>query len=90
MPEKTLYLYTTLGCHLCEGAEKIMTECLSMDFFRIEKVEIADSDDMIEKYGTRIPVIRLESSSQDLGWPFDHQQLIDFLTEELERTSPST
>ena len=82
----TVRLYTSLGCHLCEQAEMILSEVLNPDEIIIEKVEIADSDDLIERYGVRIPVLGFVKhdagvdGGAELGWPFDHQQVIDFLS----------
>jgi hypothetical protein len=45
----------------------------------IEAVEIADSEDLMDQYGVRIPVIRVDHRDDDLGWPFDRQQLQLFL-----------
>ncbi|WP_428240949.1 glutaredoxin family protein [Gynuella sp.] len=77
----TLFLYTTEGCHLCEEAEKIL-QPLALEFhFKIEKVEIADDGYLVDIYGTRIPVIKMGTEKDDLGWPFDHHDVIEYLTE---------
>lgn len=69
--QKTLHFYTTLGCHLCELAEDITEPVATKLGVRVEKVEIADSDALIERYGVRIPVIRAHGTTLELGWPFD-------------------
>ena len=72
-------LYTTLGCHLCEQALALLHEAQGCGYcFEITKVEIADSDQLIEKYGIRIPVISNEDGNE-LGWPFDSATLSAFL-----------
>ena len=76
---KTLYLYTTSGCHLCEQAEQLAHPILALLDYELEKVEIADSDELMDRYGIRIPVMRCEGSDQELGWPFDQDQLFAFL-----------
>lgn len=77
---KVLYLYTTLGCHLCEQALEL-TEPLLLDFpFRLEAVDIANSDDLMGRYGIRIPVLLRPDIDKELGWPFDQQQLRAFLS----------
>ena len=81
MSPLTLFLYTTAGCHLCEQAEQIISETLNPEFFEIIKVDIADDDLLIEKYGVRIPVIGREDSGEELGWPFDHHGLVAFLSD---------
>lgn len=59
-------LYTTLGCHLCERARDML---LTVDpLLAIEAVDIAEDDDLIARYGERIPVLR--RGEQELAWPF--------------------
>lgn len=83
---KVLRLYTTLGCHLCEEAEVILLPLLQQQGYRLEKVEISESEELVELYGIRIPVIALSESLRDeregpteLGWPFDLDQVSRFL-----------
>jgi glutaredoxin len=72
-------LYTTLGCHLCEQAETLLLSCKqSSPKLDIVSQEIGDDDDLVEKYGIRIPVVALPDG-QELGWPFDLEQLESFL-----------
>ena len=74
---KTLLLYTTLGCHLCEQAEALLLPVLDYlkgsypDGVNLKLVEISDSETLVERYGIRIPVIRVEGQEEELGWPFD-------------------
>ncbi|MCB1646318.1 MAG: glutaredoxin family protein [Pseudomonadales bacterium] len=76
-------LYTTLGCHLCELAEELLMQALRSGIsFSIEATEISNSDELIERYGIRIPVIRCNGSDRELGWPFSLAQLQLFLQEE--------
>jgi len=83
---KTLNLYTTLGCHLCEEAEALMRSALDKKSYTLEKIEISESEELVDKYGIRIPVIQLPShidpstgEAAELGWPFDAQQFEQFL-----------
>ena len=34
-------------------------------------VEIADDEDLLERYGVRIPVLRRLDTGEELDWPFD-------------------
>jgi hypothetical protein len=77
---KVLYLYTTLGCHLCEQALELVEPLLSDFPFRFELIDIADSDELMERYGIRIPVLRRPDIDKELGWPFDQQQLRGFFS----------
>ncbi|MFT4712417.1 MAG: thiol-disulfide isomerase/thioredoxin [Candidatus Azotimanducaceae bacterium] len=76
-----IHLYTTLGCHLCEDAHSLLVQYQQATDANIEivLVEISDSEDLIEAYGIRIPVLKLVSSNLELGWPFDAIALGHFL-----------
>jgi hypothetical protein len=76
---RVLYLYTTLGCHLCEQALELIEPLVGDSSFRLEAIDIADSDDLMTRYGIRIPVLRRPDIDKELGWPFDQQQLSAFL-----------
>ena len=71
-------LYGTSACHLCEVAEALLAQVLAgfaeTQRPQIELVDIADSDALIERYGTRIPVLRREADGVELAWPFDALQ----------------
>ena len=41
---------------------------------QISLVEIADDDQLIERYGLRIPVAAT-GAGEELDWPFDQQRL---------------
>lgn len=75
----TLYLYTTLGCHLCEQCKSIIWPVINNMSIRLQDIEIADDNVLIEQYGVRIPVVRLEGEKEDLGWPFTAQDLSRYL-----------
>jgi len=90
---KTLLLYTTLGCHLCEQAEQLLQPVLlhlnaslrarGMEPLQLVPVEISDSTELVDAYGVRIPVIRLQERAEELGWPFDQAQAFAFLQQQL-------
>ena len=71
--------YTTAGCHLCELAHEMLLEVQQQQDLEITAVDIADSDDLIERYGIRIPVIRLTAEDREIGWPFSLSELAAFL-----------
>ncbi len=79
---QTLYLYTTLGCHLCEEAKALAWPLLSEKGYQLLEVEIADDPALMERYGVRIPVMAIEPLSQGLGWPFSQDQLLQLLDTE--------
>ena len=72
-------LFTTLGCHLCEDALALLQQLQNEFDLQLEEVEIADSDELMEQYGVRIPVVLCEEATEDLGWPFDLAQLKHYL-----------
>lgn len=61
-----LELLTTRHCHLCEQAEALINRALPA--VTIMKIDIAESDALIESYGEKIPVVRFKG--QVLCWPF--------------------
>lgn len=49
----------------------------------LREQEISESEAMVEAYGIRIPVIQMEGSTPELGWPFDQAQAYAFIVEAL-------
>lgn len=43
-----------------------------------EPTEISDDEDLVTRYGVRIPVLR-SATGEELGWPFDHDSLTRFV-----------
>ncbi|ARU57144.1 MAG: glutaredoxin family protein [Pseudomonadales bacterium] len=74
-----IILYTTLGCHLCEQAEQVLREVNQHLPIQWTKKDIADDDQLVERYGIRIPVLYVEGYADDLGWPFAPDDLIRWL-----------
>jgi glutaredoxin len=69
-----LILYGTTACHLCELAAAL----LSAAGVSFEEVDISQSDELFERYGLTIPVLRRDDG-QELNWPFDEEALAHFL-----------
>lgn len=76
---KVIYLYSTPGCHLCDLAKDIVWPLLNDYSFRLEEIDIADTDALLERYGVRIPVLAFADKSNELSWPFDTAQAKLFL-----------
>ena len=78
-PDEPHILYGTSACHLCELAESLLVSlgeegrCPAF-----EKVDIANSDELFERYGVRIPVLR-NPNGKELNWPFTANELNHFL-----------
>lgn len=78
----SILLFSTLGCHLCEQAEDVLHEVQqSHPDLNWQVIEIAESDDLMERYGIRIPVLRDPISGKELGWPFDASSVMSWLGE---------
>lgn len=76
---KQIILYTTSGCHLCEQAKALLEPLVTSRRLWLKEVEIADSDELLAHYGVRIPVIAMGGAGAELNWPFDSQELEDFV-----------
>jgi len=70
-----IILYTTAGCHLCELAEILLLQVKQRYSLSLIATEIGDDDELVEHYGTTIPVIEFEDGSQ-LNWPFELNDII--------------
>jgi glutaredoxin len=69
-------LYGTACCHLCEEAQAILHEL----GIQAEYVDIADDDELLERYGIRIPVLKRADTGAELGWPFDAEKVSGFVS----------
>lgn len=69
-----VFLYHTSGCHLCELAETEIAHSQTLDSpqpsFDLIKIDIALDDDLVERFGVKIPVVRVEGKENTLDWPF--------------------
>jgi len=68
-------LLGTAGCHLCEEAELIVSN-FELEF---EQIDIAEQEQWQPEYALRIPVLINLETKQDLGWPFDIEQVREFI-----------
>lgn len=82
----TVFFYTTEGCHLCEQAEALITAERRHPALRpawqLVAVEISESEALIQRFGTRIPVLACTDRNGEelqLGWPFDREQIRSFI-----------
>lgn len=53
-----LVLYERDGCHLCDEARVLLDEMLASDGYT--RIDIDADDDLVLRYGFRIPVIALD------------------------------
>lgn len=68
--------FTTLGCHLCEEALSMLKN-LELNDSIVEEIDISDSDQLMERYGIRIPVFAIKD--HELDWPFSVDELKHFI-----------
>lgn len=74
-----LLFYTTAQCHLCELAEALLISTPMPQPIPVDVVDIAGSEQLVARYGTRIPVLRRSDTGHELDWPFNRDQLLSFL-----------
>ncbi|SFR78614.1 Glutaredoxin-like domain [Marinobacter daqiaonensis] len=74
-----LTFFTTSHCELCDLAEALLVNTPLPHPVPVEAVDIASSAELVERYGTRIPVLRREDNGAEMGWPFTRDDLLDFL-----------
>ena len=72
-----LRLYTTLGCHLCEQLEALLATLMAVDY-RLDRIEISEDDELIERYGVRIPVL-VDDRGVELERGFMPEHLAEWL-----------
>ncbi len=53
-----LILYERDGCHLCDEARALLDEMIGVD--RYARVDVDAEDELLLRYGFRIPVISLD------------------------------
>lgn len=76
---RTLVLYHTLGCHLCEQAEQIAAPLARDHGWLLQLRDIADEKVLLERYSTRIPVLCDPLRGREIGWPFSVDEVCEFL-----------
>ncbi len=76
-------LYHTLGCHLCGLAEveiakynQISTEQFQLN---LQKIDIISDAKLVDAYGTKIPVLFIESVQLSINWPFSCSEIQSLL-----------
>mgnify|MGYP000415635503 FL=1 len=74
-----LLFYTTSQCHLWELAEALLVSTPMPEPIPVDVVDIAQSEELVERYGTRIPVLRRNDTGVELDWPFTRDDLLTFL-----------
>jgi len=76
---KSFDFYTTRICRLCDEALDEIRPLLNAEV-TMNIVDVAESDELIAKYGQRIPLIQY--GGRELGWPFTTAEIYQLLNEE--------
>jgi glutaredoxin len=67
MSQTILTLYTRQHCHLCEQAKQAIMELKNEYLFRLEEIDIDQSDELTERYGLMIPVVLINGEEAAFG-----------------------
>jgi hypothetical protein len=71
-------LYQRDYCHLCDQALAVLAQARAPDF---DSVWVDDSQELQDRYGTRVPVLRDARDGRELDWPFDERAVRDFFAQ---------
>lgn len=74
-----LNLLSTSHCHLCEQAEVIIRNLAHQECIHLTIIEISEDLTMMERYGRYIPVLQRLNTQTEICWPFNLQQLEEFI-----------
>tara|TARA_B100001094_G_scaffold2871_1_gene2579 strand:+ start:1095 stop:1349 length:255 start_codon:yes stop_codon:yes gene_type:complete len=80
MKMNTVIIFTTKGCHLCELAGEILENLRRTENFSLEVQDISETEMLVEKYGLLIPVIMDKATCKELRWPFDSNDVIQWIS----------
>jgi len=72
---KSLILYSTDGCHLCERAEALLRSMPELRGVTVDVVDIATDAALLERYGASIPV--LAAGRAAIAWPFNADDVLE-------------
>ncbi|MFC3095762.1 glutaredoxin family protein [Alteromonas sediminis] len=73
-------LYTGPQCSLCDDAKSLLDTLPENIRPQVTQINIRDDVNLYHAYAVRIPVLKRTDNQQELGWPFDQTQLIQFLS----------
>jgi len=60
---KIIKFYTRTGCHLCAEALRVLESIRSEFDFEIQTIDISESLELNDLYGTQIPVAKLNGKT---------------------------
>ena len=72
-----LVLYSTGSCALCEQALELLLSMPELSGLALRVVDVATEDELLRRYGERIPVLRF--AGQEIDAPIERDAVIDLL-----------
>jgi glutaredoxin len=76
----TVRIYTRVGCHLCEEAERVVRQEQRSAGFQLELVDIDRDPELARRYGVRVPVVAVDGEEL-----FEYEVPVDMLRARLGR-----
>lgn len=76
---QTLILYTTDACHLCKEAEALLEQLSNSAAVIVESIDISSDEELVSRYGIRIPVVKNKLTDIEIGWPFGLAELANLI-----------
>ncbi len=73
----SLLLLGTSACHLCDQAQALLEQANAARPLRWQLQDIALDDELVARYGERIPVL-LRHDGAELNWPFSLLDVLRF------------
>lgn len=73
----SLRLYSRPECHLCDYAFLLLQETAPNNL--LELVNIEDDLVLLVRYDIRVPVLQRLDNEAELDWPFDDDDIEEFL-----------
>mgnify|MGYP003642631014 FL=1 len=77
-----LELLGTVGCHLCDDAERVLKQLSLVRPIAWQYIDIALDDALCLQFGERIPVLR-HGEGAALYWPFSALDIERFLEQRI-------
>ena len=74
-----LTLFSGADCCLCDDAKVLLNALEGQVQYELTTIDVKAEREYYHQYGARIPVFYRPDNEQELGWPFDQSQLLEFL-----------
>lgn len=74
-----LTLFSGSECCLCDLAKALLDDVENEIDYKLTTIDVKAQREYFHQYGARIPVLHRPDNGQELGWPFNKSQLIEFL-----------